>query len=100
IGRRSHPRRRPKRCFHHFISHSAKKDGISPVEVLDRVTMQVFVREHCTVITAPVQCDVDGKPKGSHYVRVPIAIRPPNELALSRRRSRSAAAAAQGGQLA
>ena len=25
------------------------------------------------VIAAPVQCDVDGIPKGSHYVRVPIA---------------------------
>jgi hypothetical protein len=32
------------------------------------VTMQVFVREHCTMIAAPVQCDVDGIPKGSHYV--------------------------------
>jgi hypothetical protein len=37
----------------------------------DRVTMQVFVREHCTMIAAPVQCDVDGIPKGSHYARVP-----------------------------
>jgi len=27
------------------------------------------------MIAAPVQCDVDGIPKGSHYVRVPIAIR-------------------------
>jgi hypothetical protein len=33
--------------------------------------MQVFVREHFTMIAAPVQCDVDGIPKGSHYVRVP-----------------------------
>src|SRR5262249_42187934 len=55
-----------------------KKEGIGAVEVLDRVTMQVFVREHFTVIAAPVQCDVDGIPKGSHYVRVPIAIRRPN----------------------
>jgi hypothetical protein len=31
------------------------------------MTMQVFVREHCTMIAAPVQCDVDGIPKGSHY---------------------------------
>jgi hypothetical protein len=50
----------------------AKKEGIGPVEVLDRVTMQLFVREHFTVIAAPVQCDVDGIPKGSHSVRVPI----------------------------
>jgi hypothetical protein len=78
IGPRSHPCWRPKRCFHHFISHPAKKEGIGPLEVLDRVTMQVFVRDNCTVIAAPVQCDVDGIPKGSHYVRVPIAIGPPD----------------------
>jgi hypothetical protein len=35
------------------------------------VTMQLFVRRYCTMIAAPVQCDVDGIPKGSHYVRVP-----------------------------
>jgi hypothetical protein len=34
--------------------------------------MQVFVREHFTMITAPVQCDVDGIPKRSHYARVPL----------------------------
>jgi hypothetical protein len=28
----------------------------------------VFVREHCTMIAAAVQCDVDGIPKGSHCV--------------------------------
>ena len=55
-----------------LISHSAKKEGIGAIEVLDRVTMQVFIRDNCTVIAAPVQCDVDGIPKGSHYVRVPI----------------------------
>jgi hypothetical protein len=66
-----------------LISHPAKKEGIGPVEVLDRVTMQVFVRDHCTMIAAPVQCDVDGIPKGSHYVRVPIAIGRPNVRRLS-----------------
>jgi hypothetical protein len=30
--------------------------------------MQVFVREHYTMIAAPVQCDAGGIPKGSHYV--------------------------------
>jgi hypothetical protein len=35
------------------------------------VTMQVFVRGYCTMIAAPVQCDVDGIPKGLHYARVP-----------------------------
>jgi hypothetical protein len=45
--------------------------GIGLLDVLDGVTMQFFVREYCTMITAPVQCDVDGIPKGSHYARVP-----------------------------
>src|SRR4030081_1784983 len=33
--------------------------------------MQVFVREPFTMIAAPVQCDVDGVSKGSHFARVP-----------------------------
>jgi len=36
-------------------------------EVLDRVTMQVLVRDDHTMIAAPVQCDVDGIPEGSHF---------------------------------
>src|SRR2546430_10252857 len=32
--------------------------------------MQVFVRGDCTMIAAPVQCDVDGVPEGSHYITV------------------------------
>src|SRR5438128_194580 len=67
----SRPRRRPKRCLHHFVSHPAKEEGIGLVKVLDRVTMQLFVRGYCTMIAAPVQCDVDGIPKRSHYARVP-----------------------------
>jgi hypothetical protein len=39
-------------------------------EVLGRVPMQFFVREHCTMIAAPIQCDVDGIPQGSHCVSV------------------------------
>src|SRR5215470_17193533 len=66
IRPRSRPRRRPKRCLHHFVSHPAKEEGIGLIEVVDRVTMQVFVREYCTTIAAPVQCDVDGIPKWSH----------------------------------
>jgi hypothetical protein len=42
------------------------------------VAKQVFVREHDTMIAAPVQGYVDGIPKGSHYVSVPIAIGRPN----------------------
>jgi hypothetical protein len=64
-------RRRPPRCLHHFVSHPAKEEGIGLAEVLGPVTKQVFVHEHCTMIAAPVQCDVDGIPKGSHYARVP-----------------------------
>src|SRR6266850_5610073 len=71
IWPRSRLRRRPKRCLHHFVSHPAKEEGIGLVEVLDRVTMQVFVHDPYTMIAAPVQCDVDGIPKGSHYVRIP-----------------------------
>jgi len=33
--------------------------------------MQVFVDEAYTMIAAPVQCDVDGIPEGSHFARVP-----------------------------
>ncbi len=32
------------------------------------MTMQVFVRGEYTMIAAPVQRDVDGIPKGSHYL--------------------------------
>src|SRR5882724_71727 len=67
-GPRSRPRLRPPRCLHHFVSHTAEEEGIGLLDVLDRVTMQVFVREHCTMIAAPVQYDVDGIPKGLHYV--------------------------------
>lgn len=71
IGPRSRARRRPERCLHHFVSHPAKEEGVGLVEVLDRVTMQFFVCGYCTMVTAPVQCDVDGIPKGSHYARLP-----------------------------
>jgi hypothetical protein len=35
-----------------LVSHPAKKEGIGLLEVLDRVPMQVFVREHCPMIAA------------------------------------------------
>ncbi len=60
-------RRRPPRRLHHFVGDPAKKEGISLREVLSRVAMQVFVCDHHTVIAAPVQCDVDGISKGSHW---------------------------------
>ena len=62
IRPRARPRRRPPRCLHHFVSHPAEEEGIGLAEVLDRVTMQVFVRGYRTMIAAPVQCDVDGIP--------------------------------------
>jgi hypothetical protein len=49
-----------------LVSHPAEEEGIGPVEVLDRVTMQVFVRHYRSMIAAPVQRDVDGIPKGPH----------------------------------
>jgi len=55
IRPRFRPCRRPKRCLHHFVSHPAKEEGIGPLEVLDRVTMQVLVRGNRTMIAAPVQ---------------------------------------------
>jgi hypothetical protein len=40
------------------------------------VTMYVFVGDTNTMIAAPIQCDVDGIPKGSHCVSVsPIKVR-------------------------
>jgi hypothetical protein len=54
------------RCLHHFVSRPAKEEGIGLVVVPGHGTMQVFVREHLTMIAAPVQGDADGIPKGSH----------------------------------
>src|SRR4030095_16471922 len=79
IRPRSRPRRQPPRCLHHFVSHPAKEEGIGLLDVLDRMTMQVFVRGDCTMIAAPIQCDVDGIPKGSHYV----LLKPTNENKMS-----------------
>src|SRR5262249_51220615 len=76
IRPRSRRSRRTPPGLHQFVSHPSKEEGIGPVEVLDRVTMYVFVRDHCPMIAAPVQCDVDGIPKGSHYVRVPLTEKP------------------------
>jgi hypothetical protein len=45
--------------------------AIGPHEVIDRMTMQGFVRGHGAMIVAPVQGDVDGIPKRSHGVSVP-----------------------------
>jgi hypothetical protein len=36
--------------------------------------MQVFVRDHCTMIAAPVQCDIDGIPKGSHCALLIVSL--------------------------
>ncbi|HMH25282.1 MAG TPA: hypothetical protein VK542_01715, partial [Gemmatimonadaceae bacterium] len=54
--------------LHHFVRHPAQEEGIGLGDVLGRVTMQLFVGDPFTMIAAPVQCDVDGIPKGSHYV--------------------------------
>jgi hypothetical protein len=44
-----------------------------------KVAKQVFVREHDTMIAAPVQGYVDGIPRWSHYVSIPIATGRPND---------------------
>jgi hypothetical protein len=41
-----------------LVSHPAKEEAIGLDEVLDRVTMQLFVRGYGAMIAAPVQCDV------------------------------------------
>ncbi|MEY2414658.1 MAG: hypothetical protein QOD84_3264, partial [Acidobacteriaceae bacterium] len=52
-----------------------EEEGIGLIEVLGRVTMQLFVREPFTMIAASVQCDVDGISKRPHYARVsPMAV--------------------------
>jgi len=62
--------RQNKYSHHLAIDRYLKEEGIGLVEVLGRMTMQVFVRDHCSMIAAPVQCDVDEIPKGSHFARV------------------------------
>ena len=52
--------------FHHFISYPAEKKGVGPVEVLDRVTVQLFVGDDSAVVAAPVQRDVDGIAQRPH----------------------------------
>jgi len=42
---------------------------IGLLDVLGRVTMQLFVWDYCPMIAASVQCDVDGIPKGSHHAK-------------------------------
>ena len=59
----SGPRRLLPRFLDHLVSHPAKEEGIGLFEVLDRVTMQVFVHDRCSMIAAAVQCNVDGIPK-------------------------------------
>jgi hypothetical protein len=44
----------PPPCFHQFVSHPAKEEGISPNDVFYRVTVDVFVRDHYAMITATV----------------------------------------------
>src|SRR5215207_2312455 len=73
IRSRSRGRRWPPRCLHHFVRHPPKEKCIGLVEILDRVTMQVFVRGNCTMIAAPVQCDVNGIPKESHFAAPLVA---------------------------
>jgi hypothetical protein len=40
--------------LHHFESHPAKEEGIGSRDVLDCVTMQLFVGDHNTMVAAAV----------------------------------------------
>ena len=44
----------------------AKEKGVGLGDVRGRAAVQFFVRGNCTMIAAPIQCDVDGIPKGPH----------------------------------
>ena len=69
LGQRTRLRVRPPRGLHHLVGHPAEEEGIGPVEVLGRVTMQLLVGDHLAMIAAAVQGDVDGVPKRSHRGR-------------------------------
>ncbi|CAN7762355.1 hypothetical protein [Variovorax sp. LjRoot178] len=62
---------RPPCGLHHLVGAPAKDEGIGLREVLGRVTMQLLIRNHYTMIAASVQCDVDGIPKWPHRMSVP-----------------------------
>jgi hypothetical protein len=68
IGPHSRPRRLPPRFLHHLVRYPAKEERIGPGKVLDGMTMQLFVGGYCTMIAAPVQCDVNGIPKRLHVL--------------------------------
>src|SRR5206468_6985924 len=57
-------------CLHQLVSRPAKEERIGLFDVLDRVPMYVFVRDHYSMIAAPIQGDIDGISKGSHSVSV------------------------------
>jgi len=73
-----------------LVDHASKEESIGLGQVLDRVTMQLFVRDPYTMIAAAVQSDVDGISKWSHYALsaadgvpqetmpfMPVALTPP-----------------------
>jgi hypothetical protein len=55
-----------KGSFHHLVDDPSKQQGIGPVEILDRVTMEVLVDKTSAMIAAAVESDVDGVAQGSH----------------------------------
>ena len=67
-ARKKQARWLPSRLVPHRHCPRAEEKAIGLGQVLGRGTMHVFVRGDCTMIAAPVQCDVDGIPKGSHLV--------------------------------
>jgi hypothetical protein len=67
-------RREAPRRLHHLVRDPAKEECIGTVENFDGAAMQLFIRGDCTMIAAPVQRDVDGIPKGSHFSRASPAV--------------------------
>ena len=59
----------PPRRLHHLVDHPPKQEGVGPLEILDRVTMQLW--DDRPMIAAAVQRDIDGTTKRSHSLDVP-----------------------------
>ena len=77
IRHHDRPRRQPPRLPPSFGRSPGQRGGHRPRSRFSTaVTMQVFVHNPFAMIAAPVQCDVDGISKGSHYLRGPDRPRP------------------------
>jgi hypothetical protein len=53
-----------------LISDAAEEERIGLLDVLQMVTMQLFIGDAYSMIDASIQGDVDGIPEASHYVNM------------------------------